>query len=507
MSQELQEAGRLLQSAPAEAEAKLKVIVTKSPEDTNALYLLGLALRMQGKLDAAKLAFEQIIKRVPDFALAHHDLGITLLGAGQAEDGVKSLEQAVGLKPDLAQAWQALAEARQQTGDVSGASQAQREFQRLAGVGQAQQSDPQALQRVREHLNRGENTQAQSICQMLLQQNPQDAEAMSLLGAAANKLGEYQEAKAILERCLELTPDNHQARIILASVLFRIQEYDDSFHHLDTVELAKPNDPNVMLMRTRFIFELSNYEEAIKGYEDLIAQFKKVPLTMIEYGDALRVVGRTEDAIAAYREAESLAPGRGRPWHALANLKADALDESDIATLERHLDTPDISLEDEYLLAFALGTAQEDRGDWDAAAAAYERGNKAQRRCMPYDAEVTRQTLKSFEDIFTPSFVEAHKNIGASSNEPIFVVGLPRTGSTLIEQILATHSKVEGTFELPEMNYITSHLKGASSTVDASLYPDCLEDMPLTDFEAIGKHYLERTARRRSGGEFLSTRC
>ncbi len=213
----------------------------------------------------------------------------------------------------------------------------------------------------------------------------------------------------------------------------------------------------------------------------------------MSYGHVLKTVGRQADSIAAYRRAIDIAPGLGEVWWSLANLKTVEFGDADIAAMAAALATPEPADEDRFHLHFALGKALEDRGEAEASFGHYAEGNRLRRATIDYDPDEISGHVRRSIALFTPEFLAAREGWGCPAPDPIFILGMPRAGSTLIEQILASHPQVEGTMELPDIPALAKRLGGRTLRAEASAYPDCLADLDAAALAALGEEYLEST--------------
>src|SRR3546814_917687 len=213
----------------------------------------------------------------------------------------------------------------------------------------------------------------------------------------------------------------------------------------------------------------------------------------MSYGHVFKTVGRQQDSVAAYRRGLEIAPGLGEIWWSLANLKTVKLGEGDIAAMTSALERTDVSPDDGFHLHFALGKALEDAGEAERSFRHYSDGNRLRRAMIDYDPTDISDHVRRCEEVFTAPFFAARRGLGCPSPDPIFIVGMPRAGSTLVEQILASHPQVEGTMELPDITALARRLGGRKLKGEESVYPECLGDLTADDLSSLGEEYLERT--------------
>lgn len=502
-SPEVMEIVKTIETSPTKAAKKLGRLARKDPNQIEVGLYYSIALRLQGKFTESEQALNKIIERYPNHALAYQELGVTLSAARQMSGAVEALEKAIKLDPNLPLAWQVYADLMTRLGRNDVAQKARQQSAMAQAASQRAQVSEMELDGARDLLSQGNTQQAEAICRALLAQTPSDVEALCLLASVRLKLGASTEALNLLEKCIEIEPNHLLSRVTLASTFQTLFEFEEASKHLRVVDAAATDDPNVILLRSKIHFDNENYDAALEGYADLLTRFERIPTTLVDYGLTLRAIGRKNEAITAFREAEELDPGRGMPWFSLANLKVEEFDDEDIRRMRGYLGVPDVQAEDRLLLSFALGKALEDRGDWDGAFVAFDDGNKAQRQVRPFRAASEHQRLEAIWNHFDSELVNAHDDSGCPANDPIFVLGLPRSGSTLVEQILASHSLVEGTFELPELHNITKPLWDYGPLGELTNYCDFLAEASNDTLTAMGQDYIRRTQVRRTGNVYF----
>jgi tetratricopeptide (TPR) repeat protein len=407
------------------------------------------------------------------------------------------LRRATSLKRDLAEAWKALGDELFRAGDVAGAEAAFKAHVRAAvrdpdlmGAADALYVDDAALaeQLLRAHLNG----------------RPGDIEARQMLAQACLQLGRQDEAQALLAACLQADPGRDGARFQLAEVLFHQQKAAEAIPQIRELLAREPDEPAYRNLLAACLGMVGDYGPAIEIYERLLADYAKQPRIWLNYGHALRTVGRHDDAVAAYRQCIALAPGLGDAYWSLANLKTAAVPDGLEAAMRGQLARSDLADDDRLHLYYALGKALEDRGDAAGAFEHYSAGAALRRRDLRYDADETTALTGRSIALFTPAFFSARAGAGSLSEAPIFIVGLPRSGSTLVEQILASHSLVEGTMELPDIALIARGLMRLPAGDPATPYPDVLASLDAGQLSTLGEAYIERTrVQRKSGRPFF----
>lgn len=324
---------------------------------------------------------------------------------------------------------------------------------------------------------------AEPVLKAHLKRDPFDVAAIRMLAELAARIERYRDAEALLRRALELAPEFLAARSNLATVLHRQGRSAEAVEELDRLQQLDPDNPTNANLKAAALGRVGEFDEALELYEQVLQNFGKQPKIWMSYGHMLKTVGRQADAVAAYRKALELKPTLGEVWWSLANLKTLRFDDGDIAAMRAALDTDDIGAQDRFHLHFALGKAQEDRGQAADAFDHYATGNALRKELLPYDAAHTRAAVDHAIALYTPRFFEARRSHGAAAGDPIFIIGMPRAGSTLIEQILSSHSMVEGTMELPDIPKLHAKARGMGGVATLS----------AADSRALGEQYLRDT--------------
>ena len=329
---------------------------------------------------------------------------------------------------------------------------------------------------------------AEPLLRQHLKRDPFDARAIRMLAELAGRLGRYKDSETLLRRALELAPAFTAARANLAIVLYRLNRPVDALEELDRLLAEEPEHPGHANLKAAALGRLGGFEAAITLYEGVLGRAPDQPKVWMSYGHMLKTVGRQADGVAAYRRALQLRPDLGEAWWSLANLKTVRFDDADIAAMEAGLTRSDLTDEDRFHLDFALGKAWEDRRDIPRSFEHYAAGNALRRTGIVYEADETRQFVDDVVALATPIFFADRAGGGCQTTDPIFVLGMPRAGSTLVEQILASHSQVEGTTELPDLPAV------ARQVAD---YPAGLATLTADQARGMGEEYLRRAAVQR----------
>lgn len=333
-----------------------------------------------------------------------------------------------------------------------------------------------------------------------LRDDATDVAAIRMLAEVAGRIGRYGDAEKLLMRAVELAPGFGAARANLATVYYKQNRFAEAVAALDSVLGDDPDNPAHANLKAAALGRIGGYDEAIALYEELTRRFPGHAKLWMSYGHMLKTVGRQDDSIAAYRHALATDPGLGEIWWSLANLKTIRFDAADRSAMEAALvdaaPTDEARADDRLHLHFALGKAYDDAGDHAAAFRHYAAGNAIRSAQLGYDPADTRATVDAIIAHFPAERFAAMAGAGAPDPDPIFVLGLPRAGSTLIEQILASHSAIEGTMELPDIPALALSL-GRDAKSDPRRWVEALADLPADALADLGRQFLARTAVQR----------
>jgi tetratricopeptide (TPR) repeat protein len=459
----LAHAARLLTDRPELAEAQAREILAVFPRELDAHLILGRALLEQGKSDAA----------------------------------LASLLRATEFHPNAAHLWREVGDLRLMAGDAEGADAAYARHI-LASV-----NDPTLIEAAKA-LCANRLAIAERLLRDFLKAHPTDVAAIRMLAETGARLGRYEDAENLLARCLELAPNFRVARQNYATVLYRQNKAADAIAQTEILLKDDPGNAGVRALKAAALGQIGEYAQAVANYETLLKDQPKQPKAWMSYGHALKALGRQQDCIAAYRKSIALLPQLGEAWWSLANLKTYRLSPGDIAAMRAQLERKELNAEDRWHLHFTLGKALEDEGDYSESFAQYRDGNRLRREALDHDAdEITLHVARSCA-FFTRDFFAYRADAGCPAPDPIFIVGLPRAGSTLMEQILASHSAVEGTMELPDIASIARRLGGKMKRSETSAYPEVLAELDAGALRKLGEEYLSRTQiHRRLGRPFF----
>lgn len=334
---------------------------------------------------------------------------------------------------------------------------------------------------------------AEIILRPYLRAEPTDANALRLLADFAVRLGGYdREAEQLLQLVLELAPAFDAAKLDLARLMHRRDRWDEALGLVESILETNNGHQEAQMLKGAILVRAGRFDEALAQYRFLVEQLPRGARIWTAYGQVLKTVGRTEEGIQAFRHAIEIEPTNGEAWWSLSDLKIIRLDQTDIAAMERALADDEISEEDRFHLHFALGKAHEDAGAPDQAFRHFAEGNRRHRALLDYDPQDISAFVDDAERMFDSEFFASRSGRGDPAPDPIFILGMPRAGSTLIEQILSSHPLVEGTMELPDIPAIVRGLADGEQNYVRELAQLDPESIP-----SLGKDYLSRTRRHR----------
>jgi predicted Zn-dependent protease len=480
-----------LESDPAAAVAEAVRIVRAHPGHPAALLLLGTAQRACGNAPAAVAEFTALAAAQPDSPVIGLEFGRALRGAGRDAEALAALERAVELAPDLAEAWRELSMLHAARGDAAACDAAYARFERLAPEGSRLAEAAAAL--ANERLSAAEEMLGRTLAR-----SPEDVTALRMRAEVASAREDFIQAEALLKECLRLAPGYSRARLDLVQVLRKRMQGEPMLPLLERLLAIDPKNLRYRTLQAAAYSLLGRSERAIEILEALVREFPRDEVVWLNYGHTLRTAGRQREAIEAYRKCSEFKPGFGDAWMALANLKTFRFTESDVAAMREQLAREEMFADDRAQFEFSLGKALEDAGDFAASFQHYARGNERRRAMVHYRGESVAHFAQRTRALYTAEFFSARSGWGCPSQDPIFIVGLPRAGSTLLEQILASHSQIEGTRELTDVLQFALQLGDREEEPGkAAVYPQSVARLTCSEVAALGECYLAQTRAHR----------
>ena len=475
---------RLLARDPRLAAEQAAEILKVVPAHPLATLLFGAARRLAGEPQAAVGVLESLAVAQPNWADAHYELGLARAEAGQRDASIAALSRAVALKPDMPDAWRSLGDQLTLAGDAAGADAA------YAQHIKSSTRDPRLLAPAAA-LCENRIPEAEALLREHLKKHPTDVAALRMLAEVGARLRRYQDAETLLARCLELAPSFTGARHNYAVVLHRQNKPAAALREVDSLLALEPRNPGYRNLKAAILARIGEFEQSIEIYADVLAAYPEQARIWMSYGHALKTQGRESDSIAAYEKSIALLPSLGEAYWSLANLKTVRFSPAQIEAMRAQLARGDLQDEDRFHLHFSMGKALEDAGQYAESFGHYDQGNRLRRAGIRYSPEEMSAHVRRSKALFTAEFFAARRGWGTDSAAPIFILGLPRAGSTLLEQILSSHSQVEGTMELPDIPALAKSL--ALGAEPGGRYPESVAGLDATRCRELGEQYLAQT--------------
>jgi tetratricopeptide (TPR) repeat protein len=484
----------LARRAFAEALERGTALLATAPDHRDLLYAVAVAERYLGRIPAALATLERLERHHPNYSRLYQERGHCHLAHRDAPQAIAAFLQAVHRNPALPASWRLLEGLARRAGDADLAATAARHVARLGQLA----ADVVAATSL--HCD-GDLDEAEALIRAYLGSHPEDIEAMRLLARIALDREAPEDAETLLKAVLERVPDYAAARYDYARALMQGHQHPAAQVQLDQLLQAEPDSTAYRTASATNAASLGDHERAIRLYTALIGESPQSAELSLSLGHALKTVGRQDEAIAAYRQAAALRADFGDAYWSLANLKTYRFGADDVGRMRTLEARPQMRAADRYSLCFALGKALEDGGEYRESFRYYARGNALKRAEIRYRSEFIGEIVRRQIAACTPGLFAAQPGAGCRDPAPIFIVGLPRAGSTLIEQILASHPAVEGTMELPNLPRLARNLR--ADRHETLAYPQGLAELTPAERLQLGERYLAQTRIYRTGKPYF----
>ena len=490
---ELVRASARIDSDPVAAARAASDILSRYPAHEGAALLLATASRRIGDSSSAIAVLEPLAAANPESALMQLELGRALSAGLQDAAALAAIERALGLDAGLADAWRELAALRFRGGDERGGDAAYLEFIKRS-------TEPPELADAQTALADNRLDAAEELLAAHLKRAPGDVVALRTFAEVAARRSDFGAAERMLGECLAIAPGYAPARYDLARYLNAQQRSEEALALLERLLATEPDSRGFRILKAQALRFVGRNAEAIALMEEVIRDNPGDPASLVVFGHLLREVGDQARAIGAYRAALVLDPGSGDTWWSLANLKTVRFSRADENAMREQIRrSPALGLS-RTKLEFALGKALEDSGEYAESFEHYAHGNGLHRGTIAFDADAISADVRRSESMYTPRFFADRANFGLEARDPIFIVGVPRSGSTLLEQILASHPEIEGTRELPDIAAIARELVERSIVVGRSTYPHVIGTLAREEVAVLARRYLDQTRAHRPLG-------
>lgn len=479
----------LRHNRPLRAEEACRDYLDQNPGDTDHIRLLGLALMKQNRAVEAEEQLRFALTLEPEFPQLHEDLGSALAMQSRFEEAIPEFEKAIQLQPALPLAQKKLGQALAAAGRGEEADAAFKEYL---------DRDPERAAIIEgvDLQHAGKADEAIEVFRDVLRKNPHNVNAMRHLAVSLWKDKKRSgDAEALLRRATQRAPDFSNAWLTMGALLMDTSKFMDAIAAFETATKLEPQNAEAWTGLGNAYGRAMYPEKAIRAFEKAIEINGDVPGLLSSYAWELKTVGDQDAALKAYRRAIKVQPGFGPAYWSMANLKIVSFTDEEIQTMLEQVERDDLSDVDDIHFRFALGKAMEDKKDYDRAWHFYHTGNQRQRSTVDYEPSEMEMRQDAIKRVFDADLLKQRASAGYEARDPIFIVGLPRSGSTLVEQILASHSQVEGTSELPILSNIAESI-GRYRT-DGVHFPEGVRDLRNKDLRAYGKQYIEETRRHR----------
>ena len=474
-----------------EAMRLLKSNLKKDENHIDSLYLAAVSSRYLKNYDDSKKYIESLLTNAPDMGRAYQELGHLNRDSGNEEDSIKHYRQACELNPALPSSWKALYSYFKKNENKPAADHAYMQMNTLETM-------PNTLLFISQILNEGKLGIAEEKCREFLKQYPTNTYAMSLLSDIADRLGYFDDAEFLLESAVKLSPSDGELRMKYAMILRKKQKFAKTMEQVNILCEKFPENLSYQAQKASEIMQNGDHKGAIDLFDDIL---KKNPYNfsiLTSKGHAQKTLGESDRAINSYQTAYQVKQDHGEAFFSLANLKTYEFSKNELNIMREQLQRVDLTMRDKAYFHFALAQGCEAVGEYDEAFFHLDSGNKIKNKQSKYSIERMDKELQAQIDVCDELFFEKHGQGGHETKDPIFILGLPRAGSTLIEQILASHSMIDGTLELPNILSMAQSLRGDDIYGKEGNYPKSMENLSLEKRIEMGEKFISDTSMHRN---------
>ncbi len=458
-------------------------------QDSNhieSLYFGSVCARYLKNYQQSNDYLERLLTLSPDMGRAYQELGHLNRDRGSLELAAGYYRQACEMNPALISSWQFLYDYYRDIGKKDASSHALEQLENLKSL-------PNTLLYINQILYEGKLSEAEKMCRDFLKKDPKNTEAMSILSEIASRLGYLEDAEFLLENAVNFEPNNPELRKKYLIILRKKQKFSKAMIQAEYLCKTFPKNLSYKAQMAIEIMQNGDYEKAIEIFDSILKKAPNDPNTLTSKGHALKTFGNNIDAIESYKLAHKAKPDHGEAYFSLANLKTYSFKTSEIALMKNQLENVNLLSKDRVYFHFALAYALEKEGEYEEAFFHLEKGNEIKKINNRYSIKGMKDEIHSQIQICDSNFFSSHGEGGLNKNDPIFILGLPRSGSTLIEQILASHSQIDGTLELPNILSMAHGLRGHDRLSNEGKYPSVLKSLTKDQRKEMGLEYITDT--------------
>lgn len=480
----------------AVALGQLTALLDEHAEEPDVLYMTAVCHRYLRQWDDAQSYLDRLLRLAPEHGRGHQERGHLLRAQEMPAAALRSYQRACQMNPALDASWRGQLEMALQVNDEVQANQARHQLQRLQAL-------PKPLVAATDLLAQRKLLKAETLCRQFLQKVPRHVEAMRLLADIGVRLGAMDDAEFLLESAVLFEPDNQQVRIDYVQVLRKRQKFANALAQAKLLLDSAQDNPQFQSLYAIELMQTGDYTGALGYFDKVLARLPGDAITLTSRGHALKTSGQQQEAVESYRMALAGHPDHGEAYYSLANLKTYRFTAAEISRMQQQEGSVSANPMSQVYLMFALGKAHEDLGEYSTAFNYYQQGNGLKRAQSGYDAQKMGVELQAQATFFSKDVFASRPDSGDPACDPIFIVGLPRAGSTLLEQILASHSLVDGTLELPNILSIAQSLRRRGQEEGNAEYPAIIADMSTLKLRELGEKYLAETAIHRQDAPYF----
>ncbi|WP_189402918.1 tetratricopeptide repeat-containing sulfotransferase family protein [Arenicella chitinivorans] len=478
------------------ARASLAALLEESPDDPELHYLTAVCCRYLANYDAALESLGSLKRLSPDHSRGMQEQGHLLVAVGEPRRALEAYARATQLNPALIPSWRAQIKLLAQLKLNAQAESVALQTKRIAAL-------PTPLLHVIELRAQGKLLKAEQLCRRFLQTNPTHVEGMRQLADIGVRLGILEDAEFLLESALQLDQGHVEVTVDYIQVLRKRQKHQRALEQARSLTERFPSNPQFRSLFAIESMQVGDYPTAIENFDRVLQALPDEPATLTSQGHAFKTMGNQAAAVDNYRRALAANSRHCEAWYSLANLKTVRFTRDDFNAMQSLQSDPLLVSADQIYLHFALGKAHEDRDEYEASFRHYAKGNELKRLQSRYDAQQMADEFRAIQHVCNASYADRIARGGCPAADPIFIVGLPRSGSTLLEQILSSHSQVDGTLELPNILALAHSLRRGDRLSNESHYPAVLATLTEEQRVAFGQQYLDDTRVHRAGAHYF----